>query len=244
MPSVSQSVRALNWTQKFICAKRNKKNLTIHTPLQKCINRQSEAEFNYIFYFIFTGWLNSQTIKRNHRRFKKVPTNFLVSQYNAKQKRYQPDTTRVRSALRQRTELQQSNTEILFTIRAWNNMCTKTSAGPLRIKHFLTRRIEKCRIIENRMLRRIFRLRTKEGTKSCRNLYNEEIHYSYCSPYMVKVIKWLTRWAEHVACVWEITVENISIREGPLPWLRHGQVCSSGTGEAKIVNTVMNFRVS
>jgi len=56
------------------------------------------------------------------------------------------------------------------------------------------------RVIENRVLRRIFGPNRDEVTVECRKLYNEELNDLYCSPNIVQVIKSRRmRWAGHVA---------------------------------------------
>ena len=58
----------------------------------------------------------------------------------------------------------------------------------------------KLRVFENKVLRRIFRLRRDEVTGEWMRLHNEEINDLYCSPNIVRVIKWRRmRWAGHVA---------------------------------------------
>jgi hypothetical protein len=57
----------------------------------------------------------------------------------------------------------------------------------------------KLRVFENMVLRRIFRPRRDEVTGEWRRLHNEELKDLYCSPNIVRVIKWRMRWAEHVA---------------------------------------------
>jgi hypothetical protein len=58
----------------------------------------------------------------------------------------------------------------------------------------------KRRVFENMMLRRIFGLRKYEVTGEWRRLHNEEINDLYCSPNIVRVIKWRRmRSAGHVA---------------------------------------------
>ena len=56
------------------------------------------------------------------------------------------------------------------------------------------------RVLENRVLRRIFGPRRDEVTGDWRRLHNEELNDLYCSPNIVWVIKWRRmRWAGHVA---------------------------------------------
>ena len=56
------------------------------------------------------------------------------------------------------------------------------------------------RVFENMVLRRIFGPRRNEVTGEWRRLHNEELNDLYCSPNIVRVIKWRRmRWAGHVA---------------------------------------------
>jgi hypothetical protein len=48
----------------------------------------------------------------------------------------------------------------------------------------------KLRMIENMVLRRIFRPRRHEVTGEWKRLHNEELNDLYCSPNIVRVIKW------------------------------------------------------
>jgi len=58
----------------------------------------------------------------------------------------------------------------------------------------------KLRVFENMVLRRIFGPRKEEVTGEWRRLHNEELHDLYCSPNIVRLIKWRRmRWAGHVA---------------------------------------------
>ena len=58
------------------------------------------------------------------------------------------------------------------------------------------------RMFENWVLRRIFGPKRDELTKEWRQLHNEKLNVLYCSPNIVRVIKWRRmRWAGHVACM-------------------------------------------
>jgi len=58
----------------------------------------------------------------------------------------------------------------------------------------------KLRVFQNMVLRRIFGPRREEVTGEWRKLHNEELNDLYCSPNIVRVIKWRRmRWAGHVA---------------------------------------------
>jgi len=58
----------------------------------------------------------------------------------------------------------------------------------------------KLRVFENMVLRRIFGPRRDEVTGECRRLHYEELNDLYCSPNIVRVIKWRRmRWVGHVA---------------------------------------------
>ena len=55
-------------------------------------------------------------------------------------------------------------------------------------------------MFENMVLRRIFGPRRDEVTGECRRLHYEELNDLYCSPNIVRVIKWRRmRWVGHVA---------------------------------------------
>jgi hypothetical protein len=61
---------------------------------------------------------------------------------------------------------------------------------------------EECqlKVFENRMLRRIFRMKTDEVTGGWRKLHNEELHNLYSSPNIIRIIRSRRmRWAWHVA---------------------------------------------
>ena len=56
------------------------------------------------------------------------------------------------------------------------------------------------RVFENRVLRGIFGAKRDGVTGEWRKLYNEELNDLYCSPNIVRVIKWIRmRWAGNVA---------------------------------------------
>jgi hypothetical protein len=55
-------------------------------------------------------------------------------------------------------------------------------------------------VFENRALSRLFRTKRDEVTGEWRKLHNEELHYLYTSPNIVRVIKSRRiTWAGHVA---------------------------------------------
>jgi len=58
------------------------------------------------------------------------------------------------------------------------------------------------RVFDNRVLRRVFGPKRDEVTGEWRKLHNVELNYLYCSPNIVRVIKWRRmRWAGNVACM-------------------------------------------
>jgi len=60
------------------------------------------------------------------------------------------------------------------------------------------------RVLQNRVLRRIFGSKGDNVTGEWRRLHNEEINYLYSSTNIVRVIKSRrTKWAGHVACMVE-----------------------------------------
>jgi hypothetical protein len=58
-------------------------------------------------------------------------------------------------------------------------------------------------VFENKVLRRLFGPKRDEVTREWRNLHNEELHYLYCSPNILWVIKSRMRWVGHVVCIGE-----------------------------------------
>ena len=74
------------------------------------------------------------------------------------------------------------------------------------------------RVFENSVLRRIFGSKRDGVTGEWRKLHNEELNDLYCSPNIVRVIKWRRmRWAGHVAR----TEEGRDVHKG-LVWKREG----------------------
>jgi hypothetical protein len=59
---------------------------------------------------------------------------------------------------------------------------------------------QRLRVLENRVLRRIFGPKRGEATGEWRRLHNEELNDPYSSPNIIRVIKWRRmRWPELVA---------------------------------------------
>jgi hypothetical protein len=59
-------------------------------------------------------------------------------------------------------------------------------------------------MFENRILRRLFGPKKEEVAEGWRILLDEELHNSYFSPNIIRVIKSRKmRWARHAACMYE-----------------------------------------
>ena len=80
-------------------------------------------------------------------------------------------------------------------------------------------------MFENRVLRRIFGAKRDGVTGEWRKLHNEELNDLYCSPNIVRVIKWRRmRWARHVARMEEergVHKVLVGKTEGKRPLGRH-----------------------
>jgi hypothetical protein len=60
------------------------------------------------------------------------------------------------------------------------------------------------RVLENRMLRRIFGPKRDEERGGWRKLHTEELHNMYSSPSIIRMVNSrMMRWAVHVALIWE-----------------------------------------
>jgi hypothetical protein len=86
---------------------------------------------------------------------------------------------------------------------------------------FTLREERRLRVLEKRLLRRIFRRKRDEVTEEWRKLHNEELNDLYCSPNIFRVIKWrIMRLEGHVARMGEMRgVYRVLVRkfEGKRP---------------------------
>jgi hypothetical protein len=145
----------------------------------------------------------------------------------------------------------------------WNKKIRKLLfSDKLREEHRL-------RVLENRVLRRIFGPKRDEVTGGWRKLHDEEIRELYSSPSIIRIIKsrWM-RWARHVARMGEkrnayrllvgkpegkgplgrprrkwvdnIKMDLLEIEWGSVDWISLVQVRDKLRA---LVNVVMNFRV-
>jgi len=65
--------------------------------------------------------------------------------------------------------------------------------------------MDRLRVLENSGLRRIFGTEKEEVAGDWRRLHNEELHNSYASPNVVRMVKSRRmRWARHAVCVREM----------------------------------------
>jgi hypothetical protein len=125
------------------------------------------------------------------------------------------------------------------------------------------------RVFENRVLRIIFGPKRDEVTGEWRQLHNEELNDLYCSPSVVKVIKFRrVRWVGHVARmgdrrgVYRILVGNpegkralgrsrrswednikMDLQEVGCEGVYWFELAEDGNRRRALVSAVMNFRV-
>ena len=69
-------------------------------------------------------------------------------------------------------------------------------------------------MFENWVLKRIFERRRVSVTMEWRKLHFEELNFMYCSPHIVRVMKWEVRSAGHVARIVERCIQDFGGETG------------------------------
>jgi hypothetical protein len=92
------------------------------------------------------------------------------------------------------------------------------------------------RVFENRVLRRIFGLKSDEVSGDWRKLHNKELYNSYCSPNIIRRM----RWVGYVAPMGDRNAKGIGSLAG---WCEHGNEPSGSVKDGECFDQMSQYQL-